>query len=46
MGTYQKNISTSLRGLPFWDNVNIKIVISIDYNLLNKIKIHDPTLIK
>lgn len=46
MGTYQKDTGSSLKGLPFWDNMNIKIMISIDYNPLNKIEIHEPTLIK
>lgn len=46
METYQRDTGTSLRGLPFWDNVHIKIMISIDYNPLSKLEIHEPTLIK
>lgn len=46
MGTTQKDTGTSLKCLPFWDNMNIKIMILIDYNPLNKLEIHEPTLIK
>ena len=43
---YQKDTCTSLKGLPFWDNLSIKIMILFDYNPLNKIEVLESILIK